>query len=150
MTRHFFMCLFMLPTQSLSILFVWNCLKLNTSCLFIFLVLILKILYIHQTHAAAAPNASEISSNERTRLKRMYALCPPKFQRIGNECYFISHYKKNWLDAHFECKDRRSKLAEPLKYEDRRIRKYLLQFDQGKRIVTKKNLTLIFFIIIRS
>lgn len=62
----------------------------------------------------------------------MYALCPPKFQRIGNECYFVSHYKKNWLDANFECKDRHSKLAEPLKYEDRRIRKYLLQFDQGK------------------
>lgn len=61
----------------------------------------------------------------------MFALCPPDFHRIGNECYYISTYKANWLDAHFECKDRHSKLAEPLKYEDKRIRKYLLQHDNG-------------------
>jgi len=66
-----------------------------------------------------------------TRTKRMYKMCPPKFQRIGNECYYISTYKANWLDAHFECKDRNSKLAEPLRLEDRRIRKHLLQYDRG-------------------
>ncbi|XP_053683242.1 uncharacterized protein LOC128733582 isoform X2 [Sabethes cyaneus] len=60
------------------------------------------------------------------RFKRMYALCPPQFFRIGNECYFISKNKQNWLDAHFECKDRNSKLAEPLKYDDKNLRKFLL------------------------
>lgn len=59
------------------------------------------------------------------RLKRMYALCPPHFIRIGNECYFISEDRVNWLDAHFECKDRNSRLAEPVKQEDRFLRKYL-------------------------
>lgn len=62
----------------------------------------------------------------------MYALCPPDFVKIGNECYFISHHKESWLDAHFECKDRNSKLAEPLKYADRRLRKYLSNRDQSK------------------
>uniref|UniRef100_A0A336M159 CSON009576 protein n=1 Tax=Culicoides sonorensis TaxID=179676 RepID=A0A336M159_CULSO len=101
--------------------------SITCSNIIIALIVLSQIIGKHVTQAA--PNASEITSNERTRYKRMYALCPPKFQRIGNECYFVSHYKKNWLDAHFECKDRHSKLAEPLKYEDKRIRKYLLQFD---------------------
>uniref|UniRef100_A0A6B2E8I3 Putative c-type lectin n=1 Tax=Phlebotomus kandelakii TaxID=1109342 RepID=A0A6B2E8I3_9DIPT len=61
------------------------------------------------------------------RTKRMYAMCPPKFVRLGNECYYISNEKASWLDAHFECKDRNSKLAEPFKFEDYRIRKYLLR-----------------------
>lgn len=55
----------------------------------------------------------------------MYALCPPNFFRIGNECYFISKDRVNWLDAHFECKDRNSRLAEPFKQEDKFLRKYL-------------------------
>lgn len=59
------------------------------------------------------------------RFKRMYVMCPPKFSRIGNECYFISPNKQNWLDAYFECKDHNSKLAEPMKYEDKHLRKYL-------------------------
>lgn len=59
------------------------------------------------------------------RTKRMYAMCPPKFFRIGSECYFISTDRVNWLDAHFECKDRNSRLAEPFKQEDRYLRKYL-------------------------
>lgn len=62
----------------------------------------------------------------------MYALCPPKFNRIGNECYFVSKIKVNWLDAHFECKDRNSKLAEPLKFDDKALRKNLIQKDIGK------------------
>jgi hypothetical protein len=37
----------------------------------------------------------------------------------------MSKKKESWLDAHFECKDRNSKLAEPLKYADRRLRKFL-------------------------
>lgn len=59
------------------------------------------------------------------RTKRMYAMCPPKFFRIGSECYFISTDRFNWLDSHFECKDRNSRLAEPFKQEDRYLRKYL-------------------------
>lgn len=56
----------------------------------------------------------------------MYAVCPPEFQRIGNECYFISREKETWMEAHFKCVDRDSKLAEPFKFEDKRLRKYLL------------------------
>uniref|UniRef100_A0A182NJ81 C-type lectin domain-containing protein n=1 Tax=Anopheles dirus TaxID=7168 RepID=A0A182NJ81_9DIPT len=64
------------------------------------------------------------------RIKRMYVMCPPNFKRIGNECYYISPNKLNWLDAYFECKDANSKLAEPMKYEDKHIRKYLLKNKQ--------------------
>ena len=60
----------------------------------------------------------------------MYAMCPPKFQRIGNECYFMSDYRESWLYSHFECKDRNSKLAEPLRYADRRLRKFLNNHDR--------------------
>lgn len=56
----------------------------------------------------------------------MYAVCPPEFQRIGNECYFLSRQKETWMEAHFNCVDRDSKLAEPFKFEDKRLRKYLL------------------------
>lgn len=55
----------------------------------------------------------------------MYALCPPHFIRVGNECYFISEDRVNWLEAHFQCKDRKSRLAEPFKQEDRFLRKFL-------------------------
>lgn len=65
-----------------------------------------------------------------TRAKRMYALCPPDFQKIGNDCFYMSKKKYNWLDAHFECKDRNSKLAEPMKFADRRLRKYLQNRDE--------------------
>lgn len=66
-----------------------------------------------------------------TRARRMYALCPPDFLKIGNECYFMSKSKESWLDAHFECKDRNSKLAEPLKFADRRLRKFLKNRDRS-------------------
>ncbi|KAL1394322.1 hypothetical protein pipiens_003083 [Culex pipiens pipiens] len=75
-------------------------------------------------HGALAPNAGEHISGRR--FKRMYAMCPPHFFRIGNECYYISQNKQNWLDAHFECKDRNSKLAEPMKYDDKNLRKFLI------------------------
>lgn len=58
-------------------------------------------------------------------MKRKYAMCPPDFRRIGNVCYFISDNRTNWLDAHFECRDRKSQLAEPIKREDRYLRKYM-------------------------
>lgn len=64
------------------------------------------------------------------RAKRMFAMCPPAFLKINNECYFISNRTESWLDAHFDCKDRNSKLAEPLKFADRRLRKYLKNNDQ--------------------
>lgn len=75
--------------------------------------------------------AFQSNSNPKlTRAKRMYALCPPEFLKIGNECYFISKKKESWLDAHFDCKDRNSKLAEPLKFADRRLKKYLRGRDE--------------------
>lgn len=61
------------------------------------------------------------------RTRRIYAMCPPTFTKIGNECYHLSASKASWLDSHFECKDKNAKLAEPLKYSDRFLRKYLLQ-----------------------
>ncbi|CAO1309778.1 unnamed protein product [Diamesa tonsa] len=67
-----------------------------------------------------------------SRAKRMYAMCPPDFIKIGNECYYMSAKKESWLDAHFECKDRNSKLAEPLKFADKKIRKYLTNKDLNK------------------
>lgn len=63
----------------------------------------------------------------------MFALCPPHFIRIGSECYFISEEKTNWLDAHFNCKDRSSRLAEPFKYEDRLLRKYMMHNDHLRK-----------------
>lgn len=59
----------------------------------------------------------------------MYALCPPDFFGIGTECYYISQKKQNWLDAHFDCKDRKSRLAEPNRYEDRMLRRFLVNND---------------------
>ncbi|CAO1308531.1 unnamed protein product [Diamesa hyperborea] len=67
-----------------------------------------------------------------SRAKRMYAMCPPDFIKIGNECYYLSDKTESWLDAHFECKDRNSKLAEPLKFADKKIRKYLTNKDLNK------------------
>lgn len=62
----------------------------------------------------------------------MYALCPPQFERIGNECFYLSTGKVNWLDAQFQCLDRDSKLAEPNKVDDRRLRKHLLAMAPGE------------------
>jgi hypothetical protein len=73
------------------------------------------------------PNLRHPSLN---RARRMYALCPPDFTKIGNDCFYISTKKESWLDSHFECKDRNSKLAEPMKFGDRRLRKYLKNRDQ--------------------
>lgn len=75
-----------------------------------------------------------ISCGSGTRTKRMYAMCPPKFIRIGDECYFISEESLSWLEAHFACKDKNSKLAEPARYEDRFLRKHLIDKDQGMYI----------------
>lgn len=75
------------------------------------------------------PNFRNGNNPKLSRARRMYALCPPEFQKIGNDCFFMSDRKENWLDAHFECKDRNSKLAEPLKFADRRLRKYLQEKD---------------------
>lgn len=64
------------------------------------------------------------------RARRMYALCPPQFVKVGNDCYFLSTKKESWLDAHFECKDKNSKLASPLKYANIKLQKYLKNRDQ--------------------
>lgn len=73
-----------------------------------------------------------LANAKQSRTKRMYAMCPPHFQRIGSECYFISTDRVNWLDAHFECKDRNGRLAEPYKYEDRLLRKYMQRADRSR------------------
>lgn len=83
------------------------------------------------------PNLSVILSSIHiaycNRPKRMFALCPPRFVRIGNECYFISQNRVNWLDAHFECEDRNSHLAEPFnRQEDRVLRKYLNHLSESR------------------
>lgn len=77
-------------------------------------------------------NQPQLRHPSLNRARRMYALCPPDFMKIGSECYYISKSRESWLDAHFECKDRNSKLAEPLKYADRRLRKYLMNRDHSK------------------
>lgn len=64
---------------------------------------------------------------QNSKVRRIYAMCPPSFTKIGNECYHLSSTKASWLDSHFECKDKNAKLAEPLKYSDRLLRKYLMQ-----------------------
>lgn len=76
------------------------------------------------------PSYRNRNNPQLTRAKRMYALCPPEFQKIGNDCFYMSRKKFNWLDAHFECKDRNSKLAEPMKFADKRLRKYLQNRDE--------------------
>lgn len=69
-------------------------------------------------------------SQENIRIKRrMYAMCPPKFQRIGSECYAISDQPANWLEAHFQCKDKNSKLAEPNSKSDRKLRAFFQRMD---------------------
>lgn len=62
---------------------------------------------------------------QQAKVKRIYAMCPPSFTKIGSECYYLSSTQASWLDSHFECKDKNAKLAELLKYSDRQIRKYL-------------------------
>lgn len=108
---------------------------LNNQILAICMLLIVVALNTVKTETPAEiqPHNQPVlqSSNPKLRrAKRMYALCPPEFLKIGNECYFISKKQESWLDAHFDCKDRNSKLAEPLKFADRRLRKYLKSRDQ--------------------
>lgn len=62
----------------------------------------------------------------------MYALCPPNFIKIGNECYYVSTERVSFMEAHFNCKDKSSRLAEPIKYEDKVLRKYLNNADIEK------------------
>lgn len=67
------------------------------------------------------------SSDDATRVRRkVVVMCPPGFQKIRTECYHISAYPLTWLDAHFECKNKNGKLAEPTRIQDEAIRKYLL------------------------
>ena len=70
-------------------------------------------------------HAKRIEQLARTR--KIYAMCPPGFTKIGNECYFLSPSKASWLDSHFECKDKNSKLAEPIKFADRLLRKFFAE-----------------------
>lgn len=92
------------------------------------MTIIITILASHISTATA-----DITSDAATkRVKRMYALCPPHFERVGNQCYYISDTQVNWLDAHFACKDRNSRLAEPIKAEDHRLRRFMLRNDKAR------------------
>uniref|UniRef100_A0A182PJZ2 C-type lectin domain-containing protein n=1 Tax=Anopheles epiroticus TaxID=199890 RepID=A0A182PJZ2_9DIPT len=74
---------------------------------------------------AANDTRHDGSGRPSRRYKRKFGMCPPKFSSIGNECYYISPNKLNWLDAYFDCKDHNSKLAEPMMYEDKTLRRAL-------------------------
>ncbi|XP_058055035.1 uncharacterized protein LOC131206485 isoform X2 [Anopheles bellator] len=87
----------------------------------VFFVLCLAALAVQDSQAQQRQSPARSA----LRYKRMFVMCPPDFIRIGNECYFISKNKLNWLDAYFECKDRNAKLAEPMKYEDKHLRRHL-------------------------
>lgn len=95
-------------------------------------VLVTITLTILASHISSA-NANAISSSDvaTKRVKRMYALCPPHFERVGSQCYYISDTEVNWLDAHFACKDRNSRLAEPIKAEDHRLRRFMMRNDKA-------------------
>lgn len=67
---------------------------------------------------------------EALRGKKIFGTCPPSFVKIHNDCYYFSNKKESWIDSHFHCKDMNSKLAEPLKYSDKRLRKYLNNKDK--------------------
>ncbi|XP_061507943.1 uncharacterized protein LOC1276921 isoform X1 [Anopheles gambiae] len=75
--------------------------------------------------ACLAVSGANDTDRPNRRYKRKYGMCPPKFTSISNECYYISPNKLNWLDAYFECKDHNSKLAEPMMYEDKVLRRTL-------------------------
>lgn len=62
-------------------------------------------------------------------------MCPPNFIKIGNECYYFSTDQLSWLEAHFECKDKDSRLAEPIKHEDRKVRRYLMRSDNSEFVL---------------
>uniref|UniRef100_A0A1B0G8I7 C-type lectin domain-containing protein n=1 Tax=Glossina morsitans morsitans TaxID=37546 RepID=A0A1B0G8I7_GLOMM len=76
---------------------------------------------------------AESQTQDKTRNRRMYALCPPGFQRVGTECYSLIHQHSSWLEAHFFCKDKNSKLAEPKKFSDRKLREFLQKEDATTR-----------------
>lgn len=99
---------------------------------FIHLTVILVLCFVnsHQQQEQPKQNHQQRHQHARrvqSRVRRIYAMCPPSFTKIGNECYHLSSSKASWLDSHFECKDKNAKLAEPLKYSDRLLRKYLMQ-----------------------
>jgi hypothetical protein len=96
--------------------------------LFLILSTVILLFYFvssQQTVHQQRHHARRIQQQARTR--KIYAMCPPTFTKIGNECYHLSSSNESWLDSHFACKDKNAKLAEPLKYSDRTLRKYLLQ-----------------------
>lgn len=80
-------------------------------------------------HQSGNAMAKSESHNNRTRNRYMYALCPPGFQRVGTECYSLFAQHNSWLEAHFYCKDKNAKLAEPRKFSDRKLREFLHKQD---------------------
>lgn len=69
------------------------------------------------------------AASKTMRNRRMYAMCPPHFQRVGSECYSVLPQASSWLEAHFFCKDKNAKLAEPQNRADRKLRVFLKQYD---------------------
>lgn len=47
----------------------------------------------------------------------------------------MSDSEASWLDAHFECKDKNAKLAEPMKSADRALRKFMIERGRTRGMV---------------
>ncbi|SPP85310.1 blast:Lithostathine-1-beta [Drosophila guanche] len=75
------------------------------------------------------PPLGALAPTPRPNRRRMYAMCPPQFQRVGTDCYSLVSQRSSWLEAHFFCKDKNANLAEPLKYADRKLRAFLQKED---------------------
>lgn len=87
---------------------------------------------ISPPHMSGGAMAASQSEQDKPRTRRMYAMCPPNFQRIGTECFSLSQQQGSWLEAHFICKDKNARLAEPEKYANRKLRQFLLKNDGSK------------------
>ncbi|XP_017862844.1 PREDICTED: trichohyalin isoform X1 [Drosophila arizonae] len=77
-----------------------------------------------------APQSADVAVQAaRPHNRRMYAMCPPQFQRVGTDCYSLVDQRSSWLEAYFFCKDKNANLAEPGKNADRKLRIYLERVD---------------------
>ncbi|CAH0393208.1 unnamed protein product [Bemisia tabaci] len=74
-------------------------------------------------------NDPEVGSIVKGIEDRVY-ICPPKFVRQGNSCYYISTDNATWHDAHFKCQSMSKKKKITLavletKKEDRNLKQFL-------------------------
>lgn len=56
-------------------------------------------------------------------------VCPPYMVGLGNRCYYFSTNESIWTDAHFKCRQNKTKLAVIInKSQDYNLRKFLNNF----------------------